>query len=122
MTTDRSFLLDENVDVRVGAFLKQEGHDVAFVPKGIRNGEALALAAKEHRILVTNDTDFLDAFITHKNLSVAIIVLRVHPPTRQRVTAALALFFPHIEAIKPPIIYELSEEGFRVHEEPSVSS
>lgn len=31
-----SFLLDENVDVRIGAFLEQYGCDVAFVPKGIR--------------------------------------------------------------------------------------
>lgn len=121
MTKGLSFLLDENVDVRVGAFLKHEGHDVAFVPKGIRNGEVLVLAAKDQRILVTHDTDFLDAFVAHKNLSVVIIVLRVHPPTKEKVVAAFRMFLPALQAITSPIIYELSEDGFRIHEEPSVS-
>lgn len=55
MTTIQPFLLDENVDIRVGVFLEQEGCTVSFVPKGIRNGEVLALAEKKHCILVTHD-------------------------------------------------------------------
>lgn len=116
MTTGRLFLLDENVDVRVGAFLKQEGHDVSFVPKGIRNGEVLALAAKDQRILVTHDTDFLDAFLTHKNLSIAIIILRIHPPTKAHIIQALTTFLPHLVEAKPSVIYELTYDGFHVHE------
>lgn len=121
MTKGLSFLLDENVDVRVGAFLKKEGHDVSFVPKGIRNGEVLALAAKDHRMLVTHDTDFLDAFTTRKHPSTAIIVLRIHPPTKEMLIAALRAFLPEIRTIKSPTIYELLEDGFRIHEEPSTS-
>ncbi|OGG29895.1 hypothetical protein A2971_05160 [Candidatus Gottesmanbacteria bacterium RIFCSPLOWO2_01_FULL_46_21] len=116
MTTNQSFLLDENVDVRVGKFLKEGGHDVVFVPKGIRNGEVLALAANEHRILVTHDADFLDAFLTHKNLSVAIIVLRIHPPTKTNVTQAFTLFLSHLGEVKPAVIYELTQDGFKVYE------
>lgn len=116
MTTSRSFLLDENVDIRVGKFLEQEGHDVAFVPKGIRNGEVLALAVKEHRILVTHDTDFLDAFIIHKNLSLVIVVMRIHPPTKEAIIAALSALSPHLSSVNAPCVYELTSAGFRIHE------
>lgn len=116
MTTRRSFLLDENVDVRVGKFLEQEGYDVSFVPKGIRNGEVLALAQKTECILVTHDTDFLDAFVTHKNLSIVIIVLRVHPPTKANTIASLSMLLPHLKEAKTPVIYELTQDGFQIHE------
>lgn len=52
MTQGYSFLLDENVDVRVGKFLEQEDHNVSFVPKGIRNGQVLALSQKIKSILI----------------------------------------------------------------------
>ena len=55
------FLLDENVDVRVGHFLRKNGYDVLLTPKGLRNGAVLALAKKKNCILLTHDTDFTDA-------------------------------------------------------------
>lgn len=110
------FLLDENVDVRLGAYLKQGGHAVAFVPKGIRNGDVLALAAKEQCILVTHDTDFLDVFLTHNNHTFPIIVLRIHPPTRDRIIASFSLFLSRLETASGLVIYELTPDGFLLHE------
>lgn len=116
MTAGRSFLLDENVDVRVGKFLKEEGYDISFVPKGIRNGEVLALAQKDKRVLVTHDTDFLDAFSIHKDRSLIIVVIRIHPPTKEAVTAAFSALLPHLSSVQTPCVYELTSEGFRIHE------
>lgn len=52
MTTSRSFLLDENVDIRVGKFLE----------------------------------------------------------------AALSALFPYLSSVQAPRVYELTSEGFRIHE------
>lgn len=116
MIPRRRFLLDENVDVRLGAYLKQEGQEVVLVPKGIRNGDVLALAAKKQCILVTHDTDFLDVFLTHSNHAFPIIVLRIHPPTRDRIIASFSLFLPRFETVNGLVIYELTPDGFLLHE------
>ncbi len=44
------FLLDENMRSEVAEFLKGQDHDVMFVPKGLKNGQVLALAQRESRI------------------------------------------------------------------------
>jgi len=54
------FLLDENMDYRVASLLEQLGHDVTSVlfdyQRGSLDPEVLAIAYREQRILITNDT------------------------------------------------------------------
>jgi predicted nuclease of predicted toxin-antitoxin system len=56
------FLLDENAELRIAAFLTQAGHDVTSIvqdhPRSISDERVLALAHVEQRILITNDRDF----------------------------------------------------------------
>jgi predicted nuclease of predicted toxin-antitoxin system len=57
------FLLDENVEYRLGIFLKKQGHNVTAIAHDYSNAladqEVLAIAAQEQRTLITNDrTDF----------------------------------------------------------------
>lgn len=54
-------LVDENVDVKVIAFLKRLGHDAVRVPSGTKNGAVMRLAVEERRALVTRDSDFADS-------------------------------------------------------------
>lgn len=84
------FLLDENIHAGLTAFLASLGHDATRVPSGIRNGEVLALAVREDRILVTHDKDFQDESRYPAAATPGIICLRVHPPVLERLTRALA--------------------------------
>jgi len=65
------FLLDESTEYRLAAFLKDQGHDVTAIahdyPHALSDGEVLALAHREERILITNDRDFGD-LIFHARL------------------------------------------------------
>ena len=54
------FLLDENVKKDLLKFLKSEGYDVIFKPKGLSNGKLAEFSKLERRVLVTNDFDFTD--------------------------------------------------------------
>lgn len=38
--------------------MRSFGHDVTVSPKGVTNGDVLALAISDKRVLVTHDTDF----------------------------------------------------------------
>src|SRR3989338_8789507 len=51
------FLLDENVKKRLLLFLKSEGYDVTFKPKGLSNGKLAEFSKIERRIFVTSDRD-----------------------------------------------------------------
>lgn len=83
------FLIDENVHAGVIPILTSAGHDAVRVPSGIRNGEVIALAGAEGRILVTHDKDFLDAVRYPPANLPGIICLRIHPPVLAAVGEAL---------------------------------
>ncbi len=86
------FLLDENVDVRVATFLRDQGYSVLLCPKGITNGAVAALAKKENRVLLTNDTDFTHNPQKAKVDHPSVIVFRIHPPSVVLLTNALREF------------------------------
>lgn len=84
-----TFLLDENIDVRIATFLKNKGHSVSLCPKGIRNGNVVALAKKNKQILLTNDKDFSNTDIYNPSNFSGIIVFRIHPPSYSNLSTAL---------------------------------
>ncbi|MDQ1284587.1 MAG: hypothetical protein QG620_935 [Patescibacteria group bacterium] len=57
-TPSLKLLLDENVRADLFAFLSLERLDVKKSPKGATDKFLASLSLKEHRILVTNDSDF----------------------------------------------------------------
>src|SRR5690349_13920935 len=76
------FLLDENVDRRLVPFLKQFGHDVTAIsseyPPGLLDEQVLALATKEKRILITNDTsDFGELIFRSHHTHCGVILFRL---------------------------------------------
>lgn len=82
-------MLDENVDVRVAAYLRGQGYSVAICPKGITNGAVAALAKQERRVLLTNDSDFFKGTHHISNNHPGIIIFRIHPPSMILFTSAL---------------------------------
>jgi predicted nuclease of predicted toxin-antitoxin system len=91
------FLLDENADIRLAAFLTEQGHDVATVvddyPQRTLDRDLLALARQEGRILITNDLDFGDLVIRERLPHAGIILLRLRSTAlavkRDRLAAVL---------------------------------
>src|SRR5437868_1816244 len=75
------FLLDENADRRLAAYLHELGHDVTIVgedyPASIKDQDVLAIAAKEHRILLTNDrADFGELIFRSHHSHAGVILFR----------------------------------------------
>jgi len=83
------FLLDENVPRSVERFLKARGLDVERVPPGINNAEVVRLAREKQRTLLTRDADFANVFTYPPSELPGIVVLKIHPPTRERLVEAL---------------------------------
>ncbi len=109
-------LADENVKGRVVRWLRDSGHDVAVAPKGLKNSRLVALADTEGRVLVTNDTDFLNTALYSPAGSPGRIVLRVFPPTFTEQRAALSLLLASFteEQITGKLV-ELERDKFELH-------
>ena len=100
------FLLDENAEARIAAFLLGQGHDATRIgrdyPAGIPDREVLALAYDESRILVTSDKDFGELVVRERLHHAGVILLRFPPEsTAQAKIAALEEFLASHP--RPPI-------------------
>lgn len=76
------FLLDENVEYRLASLLQTAGHHVTAIghdyPHGLADREVVALAHKEHRILLTNDRcDFGELVFRYHIPHSGIILFRI---------------------------------------------
>ena len=72
--TKLKFLLDENVKKELLQFLKEQGLDVIFKPKGVSNGKLAEYSKSEQRVLITNDGDFVGF---NKEEIFAVVWLRI---------------------------------------------
>lgn len=88
-----TFLLDENIDIRLASFLKERGFSTKICPKGLKNGDVAALVKKHNYILLTNDKDFANSDMYHPSMFPGIVVLRIHPPKLEKVSNILDEFF-----------------------------
>ena len=75
------FLLDENVDVGLIAYLQQQGHDATAVaqdhPAALSDTEVLGIALVERRVLITNDKDFGDLIFQHRLPHAGVMLFRL---------------------------------------------
>ena len=92
------FLLDENVDARLAAYLRERGYDVATVvddyPQRTLDRDLLELAQSQGRILITNDLDFGDLVMRERLPHAGVILFRLRSTSfglkRERLAAVLA--------------------------------
>jgi predicted nuclease of predicted toxin-antitoxin system len=75
------FLLDENAEFRLVAFLVERGHDVTSIahdyPGGLADHEVLAIARRESRIVITNDRDFGELIVRRRLAHAGVIFFRL---------------------------------------------
>jgi predicted nuclease of predicted toxin-antitoxin system len=76
------FLLDENVDYPLAEFLNALGYSVTAIaydyPHALKDTEVLAIAAREQRILITNDRDFGQLIVRRRLPHAGVILFRLH--------------------------------------------
>jgi predicted nuclease of predicted toxin-antitoxin system len=81
--------LDENVPDSVAGILRAGGHDVALARDqelaGVNDDKVLAVAASEHRTLVTLDKDFTNILRHPPAAAAGIVVIRLQNQTLPRI-------------------------------------
>ena len=75
------FLLDENADYTLVAFLQELGHDVTSIahdyPAALKDTQLLSIAASEQRILITNDKDFGELIVRRQLPHAGVLLFRL---------------------------------------------
>jgi len=74
------FLADENVESAVVEALRHLGHDILEVGEvnpGIDDGAVVRLAAREKRVLITNDKDFGEITVRRGQRIPGVLLLRL---------------------------------------------
>lgn len=76
------FLVDESADARLVIHLRALGHDATAVAAdhrpGLPDAEVLALARREGRTLITDDTDFGDLVVRHRQPHTGVMLFRLN--------------------------------------------
>lgn len=86
------FLLDQNVEARIGRFLNDHGHDAPQIgrdyPAGMPDQDVLAVAYHEQRVLITNDKDFGELiFVQHLHSGVILFRLPLDSTASEKLAA-----------------------------------
>ena len=111
------FLLDENVDVRLASFLREQGHDVTAIaqeyPHSLADRAVLAIAHRDGRTLITNDRDFGALIVLHRLPHAGVILLRLGSEQLTAKTAALTrLLANHADRLDQFVV--VTDRGVRV--------
>ena len=113
------FLLDENVPLSIGVFLRDMGFDVVHAKEvemlGASDDHIMELARHEERALITFDKHFANLVLYPPNTHWGVIRIRIHPPLLGDVTEALAHFLEQFDmsTIRGTLIV-LENNGFRI--------
>ncbi len=113
------FLLDENVPLSIGAFLRDMSFDVLHAKEvemlGASDDHIMELARHEERALITFDKHFANLVLYPPNTHWGVIRIRIHPPLLGDVTEALAHFLEQFDmsTIRGTLIV-LENNGFRI--------
>ena len=91
-----SFLIDENVDVKVSKYLNQRGTLAVNSPKGIKDSQLIQIAKSKKLILLTQDKDFTNRLIYKPDGSYGIVVFRIRPPQTDKICKALGSLLQNI--------------------------
>jgi len=80
-------LIDECVDANLATLLRESGHDVVYmseVAPRTADREVLNLAARENRLLLTEDKDFGDLVFRQARSVPGLVLVRIDPSRRLR--------------------------------------
>jgi predicted nuclease of predicted toxin-antitoxin system len=86
------FLADESCAIPVIRVLRDAGHDITAIAEdspGITDENVIEIALRDHRILITEDTDFGELVYAHAYASAGVILVRFPVAARSRLAPEL---------------------------------
>jgi predicted nuclease of predicted toxin-antitoxin system len=89
------FLADECCDLSMVIRLRENGHDVVFIPEmtpGITDSEVLEMALQEKRVVITEDKDFGELIYRLGKPAFGVVLLRFHPLDQDNKIDAMSRF------------------------------
>jgi predicted nuclease of predicted toxin-antitoxin system len=90
----RRFLLDESTNYHLAPYLRRLKHDVTAVgqdyPASLKDVDILAIAVREHRVVITNDRDFGELVVREAQAHAGVILFRLGTVTTADLIARLA--------------------------------
>jgi len=92
-------LADENIVADVVARLRADGQDVVWIAElspSIADGEVLERAAREGRVLVTDDKDFGELVVREGRPHRGVLLLRLHGMPPQERAALVSRVFARL--------------------------
>ncbi len=98
------FLLNENIPRSIYRVLKEHGHYVEYVPKGVNDETVINIAKEKNLVLITRDSDFADEIMYPPGSHPGIIVLRVHPTIPRLLSEKLLEALDRLKDIKGKLI------------------
>jgi predicted nuclease of predicted toxin-antitoxin system len=113
--------------VRVAEWLRHEGHDAGHLDEAglqrMSDHEIFALAAREHRIIITTDLDFGEILAHSRQASTSVIVFQLAWPRTVRIIERLATVLGAAgPALQQGAIVLVEETRYRVRRLPIGSS
>jgi predicted nuclease of predicted toxin-antitoxin system len=113
------FLADMGISPRTIALLSTQGHDaVHLVEQGLErmaDGDILAKARSEERVLLTVDLDFAQLLAISKVPLPSVILFRLGNPTREVLDARLLTILAECaEVLEAGVIISVSDDAYRV--------
>jgi predicted nuclease of predicted toxin-antitoxin system len=111
------FLADENIHADIVAWLRSEGHDVAYAAETLTqraDDELLAIARDDARVLITDDKDFGELVFHRKLVSRGVVLIRLENARVADRLQRLAQVWPDIEAQAEDKFIVVSEHKVRV--------
>lgn len=111
------FLLDENAEYRLAAFLIGQGHDVTAIahdyPHALTDQDVLSIARRERRVLITNDLDFGELIFRQGRPHHGVILLRLPAGgTARKIAALKRLLASHADSVHEFVI--VGPRGVRI--------
>lgn len=112
-----NFLFDEGRPFRLAAFLKEQGHSVSAIgreyPHALADREVLAIAAREQRILLTNDKDFGELVFREQRSHAGVILFRLgYVPIDERIALLQGVLREYADQLDQLLV--VTRRGVRV--------
>lgn len=116
------FLLDENIDLRLVAFLRSLGHDVTAIAtdyqRSIADLDVLTLARTEQRIVITRDRDFGELVNREHQAHTGIVYFRLRTTRYAALEARMRALLQRYPDRLPPYVV-VTDSRIRVPSRPA---
>lgn len=115
-----NFIVDAQLPRRTAFWLRDRGHDALHtldLPEANRTTDAsiLALAARENRVVITKDADFVDSFMLRKQPEKLLLVSTGNVTNAELERILLSNFAVIVAALETADFVEVNQTGVIVH-------